>query len=194
MGMQSGITPTGSVQWSQSIVRARGKPERVDQLIRHQSKTGGQISRYILLDCSSSMLRYGQLEQAKAWILTNHLASATYLSNAFLVSARGSQFESRRCVSSPVQFRQQLNDVSAGGGTPLNAALEWIAKAHRPQISVELWLVSDGRFELENFELPAAIDVMCVDCEVGPVRLNRMEKYARTLDAQYVAAHREFSD
>lgn len=177
------MADTGPVQWGRSLVRSRGLPASISELVRRDVQPQGDSVRYIVLDCSASMLRHGQLAKAKGWACSNHLASNHRVSRSFLVLARGTAYEVEPCARQPAAFRRQLDAVVAGGGTPVIQTLTWLAERHRNGQAAEVWVLTDGRFQSKPINLPGNMAVMCIDCELGSVRLGQVKGFAESLGA-----------
>jgi magnesium chelatase subunit D len=147
----------------------------------------------VMLDTSASVLSGQGFAKAKAWLLA--LAEQAYQRREQLaVIGFGKQqvelLMSRR--RAPKAIRQWLDQLSAGGGTPLADALQYAAQLQQqvsrktPGVELHSYLLSDGRIsDLGQLPLLAG-SVTVVDVEQAAVPRGIGRRIADALGAQYV--------
>lgn len=146
----------------------------------------------IVVDASASTRRHGALRRAKG-LLAELLEQARRRRVALaLLQADGARprwfCQGQRA---PQAARRWLEQLGAGGGTPLPAALAeaaaWLARRRRshPGERQQLWLLTDGRLRELPSVAPAACPALLIDIESGPLRLGRARALAEALGAEY---------
>lgn len=145
-----------------------------------------------MVDASASTRRHGALRRAKG-LLAELLERARRQRVALaLLQADGARprwfCQGQRA---PQAARRWLDQLGAGGGTPLPAALAesdaWLARRRRshPGERQQLWLLTDGRLRELPAVAPAACPALLIDIESGPLRLGRARALAQALGAEY---------
>lgn len=146
----------------------------------------------IVVDASASTRRHGALRRAKG-LLAELLDQARRRRVALaLLQADGARprwfCQGQRA---PQAARRWLEQLGAGGGTPLPAALAeaaaWLARRRcsHPGERQQLWLLTDGRLRELPAVAPAACPALLIDIESGPLRLGRARALAEALGAEY---------
>lgn len=146
----------------------------------------------VIVDASASTRRSGALSQAKG--LLAELFDAAYRQRArlALLHATGTQprwlWQGQKSASA---LRNWLDQLGAGGGTPLIEALQqaaqWQARRQnlQPGEQQRLLILTDGRLR-DWPALPASqCSALLVDIERTPVRLGRARLLASELGADY---------
>ncbi|CAA0102224.1 putative protein [BD1-7 clade bacterium] len=181
------------VSWPATIVANNGRMP-LQSLVRKPIEKGAQTLNLILLDTSASTLGKSVLSHAKGIVLG--LLEQAYLARERVqILAFGNQQVSQVLAEcrSPKQFQDTLNDVAAGGGTPLREALLQTrhhlerAERSRPGQLLKTWLVTDGRTNqsVKDIQLPG--NVIVVDTESTAVKRGRGVEIAQALGADYLA-------
>ena len=139
------------------------------------------------------MLRGGGLQAAKGAVLG--LLQSAYLarSRVALLQCAGTQPHWQLLLArAPKHAAQWLSQLSAGGGTPLRAALEVACQAiahaqqrHSTQPQ-RLIVLSDGRTREALQGLQPRCATLWIDSELAPVALGRGRELAQQISAQYV--------
>ncbi len=146
----------------------------------------------VIVDASASTRRHQALSDAKG--LLAQLFDDAYRQRArlALLTASGAapkwQVQGLKASSG---LRAWLDELGAGGGTPLLAALieaeQWLAVRRKrfPAEQQRLLLITDGRLK-DGSGLPAlGCPGLLIDIERGPIRLGRAKQLATALEADY---------
>lgn len=144
------------------------------------------------MDASASTRRHGALSQAKG--LLAEVFDQAYRQRARLALLHATGAQPRwlwQGQKSATALRDWLEQLGAGGGTPLLEALQqaaqWQARRQRlhPGEQQRLLILTDGRLR-DWPALPASqCPALLVDIERTPVRLGRARLLAAQLDADY---------
>jgi magnesium chelatase subunit D len=172
--------------------------------LRYRIRRGLPEGLWLLaVDCSASMLRSGALSIAKGFASSLAARALGQGRHVALISfgGRGARTELvSRALSTELTHRtleRALLELPAGGGTPLRRALETaFAVSRRPAYAgsatpARLVLLTDGRTREDVRPLArrtAALQTIVVDCERGPLRLERALRLASELGATYLRA------
>jgi magnesium chelatase subunit ChlD-like protein len=146
----------------------------------------------VIVDASASTRRHQALSDAKG--LLAQLFDVAYRQRArlALLTASGAvpkwQVQGLKASSG---LRSWLDELGAGGGTPLLAALgeagRWLATRQKrfPAEQQRLLVVTDGR--LKEWSTLPALDFpgLVIDIERGPIRLGRSKVLAAQLQSEY---------
>lgn len=146
----------------------------------------------IVVDASASTRRHGALRRAKGLLAELLEQARRQRVSLALLQADGAQPRwFCRGQRAPQAARRWLEQLGAGGGTPLPAALgeagDWLERRRRshPGERQQFWLLTDGRLrELPALE-PLACPALLIDIESGPLRLGRARALAQALGAEY---------
>jgi magnesium chelatase subunit I len=147
----------------------------------------------LALDCSASMLHSGALSLAKGVARAIAARGARVTARVALVSFGG--LDVRIEVGSTRErgaIGSAIAALGAAGGTPLRRAVQLgleLADPVRPSPDQRFFLFTDGRTREDLAGLASAhprTQVTVIDCERGPVRLDRTRRLAESLDARYV--------
>ena len=169
-----------------------GRPQCRDDLLFHLRSRSAPELWLVIVDASASTRRHRALTDAKG--LLAQLFDDAYRPRArmALLTASGSapkwQVQGLKAAKGLTGWLEQLG---AGGGTPLLAALseagQWL-KARRkryPAQQQRLLVITDGRLKaidgLPLLECPGLL----VDIERGPIRLGRAQELAMGLQLDY---------
>ncbi|MDN6856090.1 VWA domain-containing protein [Pseudomonas sp. CAN2814] len=180
----------GRIDWPASL--RNGRPQRrADLVLRARSRKPGELW-LVIVDASASTRRHGALTQAKGLLADTFEQAYRQRTRLAVLHATGAQprwFWQGQKVSS--QLQDWLEQLGAGGGTPLIEALqqarEWLGKRQRqkPGEHQRLLVLTDGRLRDWPALQPLNCPTVLVDIEGGAVRLGRARKLAEELDADY---------
>lgn len=175
---------------------------QTDDLRQHERR-GRQTSRVLfVVDASGSMAAQRRLALAKGAILGLLDSSYQQRDEVGLVIAAGEQAQSLLPFTRQVERAELiLRDIPTGGRTPLAHALELAAELCTGETPTWVVLLTDGRANVGpaggdpwRAALTAAAQLaglaagaLVIDCESGPVRLERARELAAALNAEIVA-------
>ncbi|NVK41078.1 MAG: AAA family ATPase [Oceanospirillaceae bacterium] len=177
--------------WFATLIANRGRWPW-SQLRYRKARCGQPLLHLVLLDTSGSTLGRRLLGRAKG--LVDGLARQAYaLREEFAVLGFGNDavtpILARR--RAPKQMRPLLDNLGAGGGTPIRAAIERAARQilqwqrREPGLHVRTYLVTDGRTRESLAGLPSLGDCVVVDTEQSAVRRGQSARIAQQLGALY---------
>ncbi len=146
----------------------------------------------MVVDASASTRRHGALSQAKGLLGTVLQQAYQQRARVAVMHATGVQAQwSFQGQKSSAAMLAWLNELGAGGGTPLIEGLlnagEWLVKRQRskPSEQQRLLVITDGRLREWPALAPMACPTVLVDIESGPIRLGRARLLAEQLGADY---------
>ncbi|RRV10796.1 VWA domain-containing protein [Pseudomonas sp. v388] len=146
----------------------------------------------VIVDASASTRRNSALSQAKG--LLSQVFDDAYRRRArlALLTASGTAPQwQHQGLKASAALQPWLAALGAGGGTPLQQALEqaahWLAqrKKRYPAERQRVLVMTDGRLKPMSGLAPLPCESMLVDIEMGPIRLGRARELAQTLGAEY---------
>ncbi|MBM6551710.1 AAA family ATPase [Marinomonas ostreistagni] len=190
-GSRFGKRQTGGIDMAQTLRSSAGEwPPK--QLMRRKGREGKPVLHCILLDTSGSTLAEQIFAKAKGVIL--EIAERAYLEREqiSILGFGGEQVDwLLPQVRAPQNIRAQLDEFSAGGGTPIHQALvdaqQYLAQAARQQPELELnsYILTDGRVtgDFTTAAWPGALTV--IDTELSPVKRGRAQELAQAFNADY---------
>ncbi len=155
-------------------------------------KLGKAMLHFILLDTSASTVGQAFLKRGKQAILS--IAEHAYLRReqiAILGFGNNQVTSLLPKMRAPKDLQQQLQSIQAGGGTPLQEALnqasEQLRRWQSQHVGLQshVYLVTDGRTSLESVEVGFTSPCSVLDTEVTPVKRGRAEQLAQCIGAQY---------
>lgn len=169
-----------------------GRPRQRQDLLFHLRTRSPHELWLVIVDASASTRRYQALSDAKG--LLAQMFDDAYRQRARLALLTASGLAPTwqvQGLKASKGLRHWLDDLGAGGGTPLLAALSeagrWLA-TRRKRFAAEqhrVLLVTDGRVK-EWSTLPALeCPGLLIDIERGPIRLGRAKQLAAELKAEY---------
>ncbi len=146
----------------------------------------------MIVDASASTRRHGALAQAKGLLADTFEQAYRRRARLAVLHATGAQarwlWQGQKASA---QLQEWLEQLGAGGGTPLIEALEqareWLDKRQRqkPAERQRLLILTDGRLRDWPTLQPMGCPTVLVDIEGGAVRLGRAAKLAQELGAEY---------
>jgi len=146
----------------------------------------------VIVDASASTRRHQSLADAKG--LLAELFDQAYRRRArlALLTASGDQPRwQRHGLKASHALQPWLQQLGAGGGTPLVAALQeagdWLIRRARafPSEVHRCLVVTDGRIKRPGPIEPLPCPALLIDMERGSIRLGRAMELATALGAQY---------
>ncbi|XMB51857.1 VWA domain-containing protein [Pseudomonas fluorescens] len=180
----------GAINWPGTLLG--GRPQCRANLLFHLRSRSAPELWLVIVDASASTRRHRALTDAKG--LLAQLFDDAYRQRArmALLTASGQspkwQVQGLKAAKGLADWLEQLG---AGGGTPLLAALTeagyWLAARRKryPAEQQKLLVVTDGRLKamgaLPRLECPGVL----IDIERGPIRLGRAEELAVGLQLEY---------
>ncbi|WNW14221.1 VWA domain-containing protein [Pseudomonas sp. DTU_2021_1001937_2_SI_NGA_ILE_001] len=180
----------GPVAWVPTLLR--GRPRRAIDLVRQPRSQRPREVWLVIVDASASTRRNQGLSLAKG-VLAQAFDDA-YRRRARLALLTASGQEPRwqyQGLKASRALQGWLAQLGAGGGTPLEAALQlgaqWLEHRRRrhPSEQQRLLLLTDGRLA----RLPTLPALNCagvlIDLENGPIRLGRARALAEGLALDY---------
>jgi len=182
-----------SANWFETLVNAAGNwpPEK----LAYRKKQSSQATlHFVLLDTSASTLGSQLLSQAKGVVL--QIAKQAYLSReqlAILGFGNDKLENILPRVRAPKQIRHTLDQVSAGGGTPIRDALQnaqgYLLNLLRkmPELLIKCYLITDGRSKQQVQDISLPGECMVIDIENASVKRGRAKDIAQELGAAYLA-------
>lgn len=191
MGAGDAYRYAGRIHWPRTL--AQGRPLSENELVHASRRHAANELWLIMLDASASTARHGALSKAKG-VMRSLLAMAYHERIAVaLLEASGNGPQWRAKAQRPPKVAGHwVDDIGAGGGTPLQDALAdasaWLARrSHRyPQEIQRVFLLTDGRVRtLPSVQIEQA-HVLLIDIESGALRLEKSRALATLLDANYV--------
>ena len=170
----------------------RGRPKRASELQRKPRTQRPSELWVLVVDASASTRRHGALSQAQGLLGTVLQQAYQQRVRLAVLHATGMQaqwhFQGQKSSAAMLAW---LNELGAGGGTPLIDGLvqtgQWLAQRQRskPAEQQRVLVITDGRLREWPALAPMACPTVLVDIESGPIRLGRAQLLAEQLDADY---------
>ena len=180
----------GAVDWPGTLLG--GRPQSREDLRFHLRSQSAHELWLVIVDASASTRRHRALTDAKG--LLAQLFDDAYRQRArmALLTASGQapkwQVQGLKAAKGLTGWLDQLG---AGGGTPLLAALteagQWLVTRRKryPAEQQKLLVITDGRLkDIRGLPLLVCPGVL-VDIERGPIRLGRAQALAAGLQLEY---------
>lgn len=180
----------GAVAWVPTLLR--GRPRSHHDLVRQPRSRRPVELLLVIVDASASTRRNSALSQAKG--LLTQVFDDAYRRRArlALLTASGSAPRwQHQGVKASAALHPWLAALGAGGGTPLQQALEqagqWLTqrKKRHPCEHQRVLVLTDGRIKPITGLAPFGCESLLVDIETGPIRLGRARELALMLGAEY---------
>ncbi|MDU4250865.1 vWA domain-containing protein [Pseudomonas sp.] len=180
----------GRIDWPATL--RNGRPQRrADLVLRARSRKPGELW-LVIVDASASTRRHGALAQAKGLLADTFEQAYRQRARLAVLHATGAQarwlWQGQKASG---QLQEWLEQLGAGGGTPLVEAIEqareWLDRRQRQNRSEQqrLLVLTDGRLRDWPALQPLNCPTVLVDIEGGVVRLGRARKLADELGAEY---------
>lgn len=190
-GPRAGERNKRKISWYQTVLNNPFKWPPQD--IKWKKENQG-LSRVhlVLIDTSASTLSANQFSQAKGLIL--EIAKQAYLKREQLaIVSFGNEMVSEIMpkLQAPKNIENLLNELSAGGGTPMRQVLQstkskiqyW--KRTQPNLLVRNYLITDGRTTDSMQGIKLDDETVVVDIEQGDIKRGRCQEIAQTINAGY---------
>nr|WP_236032977.1 VWA domain-containing protein [Pseudomonas schmalbachii] len=180
----------GAVDWPASLRQGRPR-KRQDLLHRPRSARAAELW-LVVVDASASTRRGGALSRAKGLLAEVFAQAYRQRARLAVLEAGGAQprwlWQGHKAGAA---LQQWLENLGAGGGTPLLEALQqaadWQQRRQRlkPDESQRLLILTDGRLRDWPPQAPLPCPAVLVDIESTAVRLGRARQLAAELGADY---------
>jgi magnesium chelatase subunit D len=179
------------VDWFQTLISNRGQWP-LQRLLRRRQPTGQPRLHLIMLDTSASTLKNNRFAEAKAVIVK--IAEQVYLAREQLTIIG---FGNQRVETllprkrAPRALRKLLDEIGAGGGTPLLEVIKHAAgyrdqlQRQQPGLQIDNYLITDGKSAVALEQLAPIGQTLLIDIEDSRVKRGRGVDIARALDALY---------
>jgi magnesium chelatase subunit ChlD-like protein len=180
----------GAIAWLPTLLR--GRPRSRGDLVRLPRSRRAQELWLVIVDASGSTRRHLALSDAKGVLAEVFDDAYRQRIRLALLTANGNEPHwQHQGLKASTALQPWLDELGAGGGTPLLAALEqaaqWLARHKRkhPSQQHRVLVITDGRIKeisaLPAFDCPGLL----IDIERGPIRLGRAAQLATGLGIDY---------
>ena len=179
------------LNWFQTLINNAGEWP-FNRLCFKRKKQGKPVVHLVLLDTSASTLYGNGFAKAKTAVLS--IAKQAYFEREqFTVMGFGNQqvdllLSARR---TPKMLKNWLDEVKAGGGTPVRECIEqarlYQQKLIRqtPGIQLKSYLITDGKSSHSLKNLALLGEVIVIDIEQSSVKHGKARQFAEQLGADY---------
>ena len=180
------------LNWFQTLAVNIGRWP-LQQLKFSRRRSADPVMHLVLLDTSASTLRNNRLADAKAAILK--IAEQAYLEREQLgILGFGNQQVQTLLPRkrAPKALRRLLDNIEAGGGTPLRQVIEQAIRYQRqlrisqPGLRLRNYLITDGKSSASLAGLRLDGDTVLIDIESSRIRRGRGSEFANALGARYL--------
>ncbi|WP_124408629.1 VWA domain-containing protein [Pseudomonas sp. R4-39-08] len=180
----------GLINWPGTLLG--GRPQRHEDLRWQVRNRSAHELWLVIVDASASTRRHRALSDAKG--LLAQLFDDAYRQRARLAlltaSGQSPQWQVQGLKASK-GLADWLEQLGAGGGTPLLAALSeaahWLVARRKryPAEQQRMLVMTDGRLKAIDGLAQLACPGLLVDIERGPIRLGRAQELAAGLQLEY---------
>jgi magnesium chelatase subunit D len=191
-GVEAKKAQSKRINWFASLLVSAGQWP-LAQLKFRPIKTGQSKLNIVLLDTSASTLHNELFAKAKAAILS--IAEKAYLSRQQLtiLGFGNSRVETLLPKKrAPKALRQLLDNIPAGGGTPLREVLQHALLFQQselrknPSLALNTIIITDGKSTQQFDDIELLGEVTLLDIENSPVKRGKGERIASVLGADYL--------
>ncbi len=186
--VQQGVE--GAIAWLPTLLR--GRPRTRGDLVRLPRSHHAEELWLVIVDASASTRRHQALGDAKGVLAELFDDAYRRRARLALLTASGDQPHwQHQGLKASTALQPWLDQLGAGGGTPLLAALaqaaQWLAQRSKKHVAEQhrVLVITDGRIKqatgLQTFSCPGLL----IDIERGPIRLGRAEQLAADLGIDY---------
>lgn len=176
--------------WLSTLLR--GRPRTRHDLVHQPRSSRPSELLLVIVDASASTRRHNALGQAKGVLCQVFDDAYRRRARLALLTASGASPRwQHQGLKASTALRPWLEALGAGGGTPLQQALEqaalWLAQRHKryPAEQHRVLVLTDGRVKAMPALSAFDCDALLVDIETGPIRLGRARELADRLGADY---------
>lgn len=191
-GSAKGSVLTNRPDWFATLSKSLG--EWPPQLVFKRKPEGRSQLHCLLLDTSASTLAEGVFARAKGAMV--EIARRAYLERQQLaIFGFGNNKVDNLLpqIRAPKELQRWLDNLSAGGGTPMHQAFSHVAgylqqiQRQFPALEINTYVLTDGRSQaqLDDISLPGK--TFWLDTEQASVKRGRGEVLAQQLRAEYIA-------
>ncbi|MCY4051309.1 MAG: VWA domain-containing protein [Gammaproteobacteria bacterium] len=146
----------------------------------------------LLIDCSSSMLSRNKLSLAKGLVLQIARQVRQHRGKLAVIGFRNDQASILKRPDQHAGLDEHwIYNIQGGGATPLRKGIEMTEqflqryKRQFPEITVDLWLLTDGRFRDLSVRPKGAGHYIVIDFEDDRIRLAKARQLAQLWKANY---------
>lgn len=192
-GSKAGINEGHQPNWFSTLISAKGLWPPTKLRFKKPS-TGTPVLNMVLLDTSGSTLNKRQFAKAKAVVVK--LAEQAYrLRQQLCVFGFGDEQVSELIAKAkaPKSIAQQMDEATAGGGTPLLEMLKHAVDYQQKllkgaaKLSINTFLITDGRVKQNVDHIRLFGESVLLDIEDAPVKRGRGKVIAAQLGFKYVS-------
>ncbi|WP_350615551.1 VWA domain-containing protein [Pseudomonas sp. HY7a-MNA-CIBAN-0227] len=187
---QARTASQGSINWPGTLLG--GRPQRREDLLYRLRNRSPHELWLVIVDASASTRRHQALSDAKGLLAQVFDDAYRQRARMALLTVSGQlpkwQVQGLKAAKG---LSRWLDELGAGGGTPLLAALgeasDWLVARRKryPAEQQRLLVITDGRLKdvmgLAQLDCPGLL----VDIERGPIRLGRAKELALGLNVDY---------
>ena len=191
-GLHKTAVPGHKPNWFATLVNCLGSwPPK--SLIMQKTRRSEAVLHLVMLDTSASTIKHRQFGKAKAAILK--IADQAYLQrHQITILGFGNQVVETLLTRkrAPRALKKLLDNVSAGGGTPLREVVEQAQQyqtqllRRMPDLKIRNYLLTDGKTSQALSGLHLIGETMLIDIEQSVVKRGKSRELAKILNAQYL--------
>lgn len=184
------VGAAGAIAWVPTLLR--GRPKSRTDLIRQPRSQQANELWLVIVDASASTKRHQALSRAKGLLAQVFDDAYRRRIRLALLTANGNaprwQYQGLKASRALMPW---LDELGAGGGTPLFAAFEqageWLDQRMRthPAERQRVLVMTDGRVKVLPSGRPFNCPGLLIDIESGPIRLRKAEQMAASLGLEY---------
>lgn len=180
----------GAIAWLPTLLR--GRPRSRGDLVRLPRSRQAQELWLVIVDASASTRRHQALSHAKGVLAELFDDAYRRRVRLALLTANGNQPRwQHQGLKASTALQPWLDELGAGGGTPLLAALaeaaQWLAQRRKkhPDEQHRALVITDGRIRQASGVASLDCPGLLIDIERGAIRLGRAEQLAAALGIDY---------
>ena len=178
--------------WFATLVKCLGSwPPK--KLMMHKMRSSEAVLHLVMLDTSASTIKHRRFGKAKAAILK--IADQAYLQrHQITILGFGNQAVETLLTRkrAPKALKKLLDNVKAGGGTPLREVVEQAyqyqnqLRQQMPELVIRNYLLTDGKTSQSLSGLRLIGETVLIDIEQSAVKRGKCRQLAQILDARYL--------